>query len=216
MSEQQILRRLSARRTRRQASSGMGLIELMIAMTVLTVGMLGSMVMIVTGMESNTRNKRDNSATILDQELLETFATLKNYPQTGTVTITDCALTGSNAHLASLVQGTYAANGAGAALVTTATAGQNIGDIDWTQATPTLATSSVAGYAMMYRTCGGEIYEVRWNVMDANAGALPAGDVSRISLLTVSSRLTINTNGTNGMLFALPTTLRTIIESQFY
>jgi Tfp pilus assembly protein PilV len=216
MSEQQILRRLSARRARRQASSGMGLIELMIAMTVLTVGMLGSMVMIVTGMESNTRNKRDNSATILDQELLETFATLKNYPQTGTVTITDCALTGSNAHLASLVQGTYAANGAGAALVTTATAGQNIGDIDWTQATPTLATSSVAGYAMMYQTCGGEIYEVRWNVMDANAGALPAGDVSRISLLTVSSRLTTNTNGTNGMLFALPTTLRTIIESQFY
>jgi len=194
----------------------MGLIELMIAMTVLTVGMLGSMVMIVTGMESNTRNKRDNSATILDQELLETFATLKNYPQTGTVTIYDCAPSGSNAHLASLVQGTYAANGAGAALVTTATAGQNIGDIDWTQATPTLATSSVAGYAMMYQTCGGEIYEVRWNVMDANAGALPAGDVSRISLLTVSSRLTANQNGANGMLFALPTTLRTIIESQFY
>ena len=216
MSEQQILRRLSARRARRQASSGMGLIELMIAMTVLTVGMLGSMVMIVTGMESNTRNKRDNAATILDQELLETFATLKNYPQTGTVTINDCALSGSNTHLASLVQGTYAANGAGAALVTTATAGQNIGDIDWTQATPTLATSSVAGYAMMYQTCGGEIYEVRWNVMDANAGALPAGDVSRISLLTVSSRLTANQNGANGMLFALPTTLRTIIESQFY
>jgi Tfp pilus assembly protein PilV len=217
MSEPKILRRRIAR-TRRHASSGMGLIELMIAMTVLTVGMLGSMVMIVTGMESNTRNKRDNSATILDQELLETFATLKNYPQTGTVTITDCALSASNgnAHLASLVQGPYAANGAGATLVTTGTAAQNIGDIDWTQATPTLATSTVAGYAMMYQTCGGEIYEVRWNVMDANAGTLPLGDVSRISLLTVSSRLTTNKNGANGMLFALPTTLRTIIESQFY
>jgi Tfp pilus assembly protein PilV len=215
MSEPKIPRRRAAR-ARRHASSGMGLIELMIAMTVLTVGMLGSMVMIVTGMESNTRNKRDNSATILDQELLETFATLKNYPQTGTVTIYDCAPSGSNAHLASLVQGTFAANGAGATLVTTGTAAQNVGDIDWTQATPTLATSAVAGYAMMYQTCGGEIYEVRWNVMDANAGALPAGDVSRISLLTVSSRLTANKNGTNGMLFALPTTLRTIIESQFY
>jgi hypothetical protein len=32
-------------------------------------------------------------------------------------------------------------------------------------------------------------------------------------VLTVSSRLTTNVNGTNGMLFALPTTLRTIIES---
>ena len=70
MPEPKKLRRRTAR-ARRHASSGMGLIELMIAMTVLTVGMLGSMVMIITGMESNTRNKRDNSATILDQELLE-------------------------------------------------------------------------------------------------------------------------------------------------
>jgi Tfp pilus assembly protein PilV len=192
----------------------MGLIELMIAMTVLTVGMLGSMIMILTGMESNTRNKRDNSATILDQEILETFATLKNYPQTGFVNIYDCA-TSSNLHQASIVQGTYAAGGAGAAMVTTGSASQNVGDIDWTQATPTLATSSVTGYAMMYQTCGGEIYEVRWNIMDANS-SIPSGTASRLSLLTVSSRLTANANGKNGMLFAPPTTLRTIIESQQY
>jgi Tfp pilus assembly protein PilV len=191
----------------------MGLIELMIAMTVLTVGMLGSMIMIITGMESNTRNKRDNAATILDQELLETFATLNNYPKTGSVTITDCNLTGSNTHLANLAQGAYPA-GAGATLLTssTATGGTAIGDIDWTQATPTLATPTVIGYAMMYQTCGGEIYEVRWNIMDANT-SIPAGTISRLSVLTVSSRLTTNTNGTNGMLFALPTTLRTMIES---
>jgi Tfp pilus assembly protein PilV len=193
----------------------MGLIELMIAMTVLTVGMLGSMVMIITGMESNTRNKRDNAATILDQELLETFATLNNYPKTGSVRITDCALSTSNGnlHLANLAQGAYPA-GAGATLITSSTAsgGTAIGDIDWTQATPTLATSTVTGYAMMYQTCGGEIYEVRWNIMDANT-SIPSGTVSRLSVLTVSSRLTTNVNGTNGMLFALPTTLRTMIES---
>jgi Tfp pilus assembly protein PilV len=214
MAETKIPFKQFQRRSRRHRASGMGLIELMIAMTVLTVGMLGAMVMIVVGMESNTRNKRDNAATILDQELLETFGTLKNYPKSGTVTITDCALSGSsaNAHLASLTQGTYANSGAGAALVTTGTAAQNVGDIDWTQATPTLATSTVTGYAMMYQTCGGEIYEVRWNVMDANS-TIPANTVSRISLLTVSSRLTANANGKNGMLFAPPTTLRTIIES---
>jgi len=93
--------------------------------------------------------------------------------------------------------------------------GGNVGDIDWTQATPTLATSSATGYAMLYQTCGGDIYEVRWNIMDANS-ATPAGTVSRISLLTVSSRLTAAKNGTNGMLFAQPTTLRTIIESSQY
>jgi Tfp pilus assembly protein PilV len=213
MSEPKILRKKFRARTRRHAASGMGLIELMIAMTVLTVGMLGSMVMIITGMESNTRNKRDNAATILDQELLETFATLNNYPKTGSVMITDCNLTGSNTHFANLAQGAYPA-GAGATLITSSTAsgGTAIGDIDWTQATPTLATPTVTGYAMMYQTCGGEIYEVRWNIMDANT-SIPAGTVSRLSVLTVSSRLTTNKNGTNGMLFALPTTLRTMIES---
>jgi hypothetical protein len=187
-------------------------------MTVLTVGMLGSMVMIITGMESNTRNKRDNAATILDQELLEEFATLKNYPQTGTVTIYDCNLNTSsaNAHLASIstTSGSYP-TGTGASLVSTGSASQNVGDIDWTAAAPTFATSSTAGYAMQYQTCGGEIYEVRWNVMDANS-SIPTGTVSRLSLLTVSSRITANANGKNGMMFSPPTTLRTIIESQAY
>src|SRR6267154_3976704 len=131
MSDQRTKKRGFARRPVRHASSGMGLIELMIAMTVLTVGVLGSMIMIITGMESNTRNKRDNAATILDQELLETFATLNNYPKTGSVRITDCALSTSNGnlHLANLAQGAYPA-GAGATLITSSTAsgGTAIGD----------------------------------------------------------------------------------------
>jgi prepilin-type N-terminal cleavage/methylation domain-containing protein len=220
MSDQKIPRKRSSRRTKLHASNGMGLIELMIAMTVLTVGMLGSMIMIITGMESNTRNKRDNGATILDQEILETFATYNNYPNSGYVTIADCNLSGSNLHEASVIQASYAAGGAGATLLTSSTAsgGTAIGDIDWSQATPTLATSSTPGYAMLYQTCGGEIYEVRWNVMDANSTipTISTGYVSRLSLLTVSSRLTTNKNGTNGMLFALPTTLRTMIESSSY
>ncbi len=194
----------------------MSLLELMIAMTVLTVGMLGSMVMILTAMESNSRNKTDNLATILDQEVMEKFATLNNYPKAGSATIYDCALNGGNAdsHLVSLGQGTYASGGSGATLYTTSTApaGYNVGDIDWSQASPTLATSTTAGYAMMYQTCSGDIYEVRWNIMDANA-TVPAGTVSRISLLTVSARETAAKGSKLGMLFAPPTTLRTLIES---
>ncbi len=214
MSDSNLSGRRSSRKMRRRLSSGMGLIELTIAMAILSVGLLGSMVMIITGMESNTRNKRDNGATILDQEILETFATLKNYPNSGYVSVNDCA-TSSSVHEGSIVQGTFAAGGAGASLVTTGTAAQNVGDIDWTQATPTLATSSTTGYAMMYQTCGGDIYEVRWNIMDANS-SIPVGSTSRLSLLTVSSRLTANVNGANAMLFSQPTTLRTIIESQSY
>ncbi len=194
----------------------MSLLELMIAMTVLTVGMLGSMVMILTAMESNSRNKTDNLATILDQEVMEKFATLNNYPKAGSATIYDCALIGGNAdsHLVSLGQGTYASGGNGAVLYTSATvpAGYNVGDVDWSQASPTLATSTTAGYAMMYRTCSGDNYEVRWNIMDANS-SIPTGTVSRISLLTVSARETAAKGSPLGMLFAPPTTLRTLIES---
>jgi Tfp pilus assembly protein PilV len=194
----------------------MSLLELMIAMTVLTVGMLGSMVMILTAMESNSRNKTGNLATILDQEVMEKFATLNNYPKAGSATIYDCALIGGSAdsHLVSLGQGTYASGGNGAALYTSSTvpAGYNVGDIDWSQATPTLATSTTAGYAMLYRTCSGDNYEVRWNIMDANS-SIPTGTVSRISLLTVSARETAAKGSPLGMLYAPPTTLRTLIES---
>ena len=206
----------STRRRARLGESGMSLLELMIAMTVLTVGMLGSMVMILTAMESNSRSKTDNYATILDQEIMEKFATLNNYPKAGSVAIYDCALNSGNAdsHLASTGQGTYASGGNGAALYTSSTvpAGYNVGDIDWSQASPTLATSTTAGYAMMYRTCSGDIYEVRWNIMDANSST-PAGTVSRISLLTVSSREIGQAGSKVGMLVAPPTTLRTLIES---
>jgi prepilin-type N-terminal cleavage/methylation domain-containing protein len=207
----------SIRRRARLGESGMSLLELMIAMTVLTVGMLGSMVMILTAMESNSRNKTDNLATILDQEVMEKFATLNNYPKALSATIYDCALTGGSAdsHLVSLGQGTYASGGNGAALYTssTAPAGYNVGDIDWSQATPTLATSTTAGYAMLYRTCSGDNYEVRWNIMDANNPAPVSPAVSRISLLTVSARETAAKGSPLGMLFAPPTTLRTLIES---
>ena len=66
---------------------------------------------------------------------------------------------------------------------------------------------------MLYRTCSGDNYEVRWNIMDANNPAPVSPAVSRISLLTVSARQTAAKGSKLGMLFAPPTTLRTLIES---
>src|SRR6266478_3860373 len=83
MSESPNIRSRSARHRARLGERGMSLLELVIAMAVLTIGMMGSMVMILTGMQSNSRNKTDNTATVLDQEILEMFATLKQYPKTG-------------------------------------------------------------------------------------------------------------------------------------
>ena len=186
---------------------GMGVIELLIGMTVLTVGMLGSMIMILIGMQSNTRSKNDTAAVVLDQEILEKFATLKNYPKTGTANIYDCALNGANLHLASLVQ---AANpGAGAILFTAANAPTpaQVGDVDWTQPSPALATAATPGYAMQYRTCSNDVYEVRWNIMEVSPNPK-----SRISMLTVSSRQ-LSAQGGSARLFAQPTTLHTLIEN---
>ena len=204
-------RSTTVRRGAKSRQSGMSLIELMIAMTVLAVGMLGAVVMILAGVQSNTRNKTDTTAVVLDQEVLEMFATLTNYPTTGNVVINDCGLNGANAHNASLVWGTAAAGGAGAVLYTAANAPlpSQVGDINWTAAAPTFATPTVTGYAMKYQTCNGDTYEVRWNIMKVNANA---SGLSRISLLTVSSRQTAAAGAHASILFSNPKTLRTLIE----
>jgi prepilin-type N-terminal cleavage/methylation domain-containing protein len=194
------------RRPKKSGESGMTLVELLVAMAVLAVGMLGSMLLMVAGMQTNTRNRTDTTGAVLDQVVIEEFATLKNYPKTGTVNINDCSTGSGNLHLASVVQAA-GPNGAGATL-------DAAGNVDWTQAAPTLATSTTAGYAMRYRTCSGDIYEVRWNVMEVNPNPN-----SRISLLTVSSRQiaaqAAQTAGAanQGVLYARPTTLRTLIEN---
>jgi len=189
---------------------GMTLLELMIAMSVLAVGMLGASGMILAGVQANSRNKTDTAAVVLDQQILEQFATLNNFPKTGTVTIADCGLSGGGAdsHLAALTATTA---GAGATVYTAATAPlpSQVGDIDWTQASPVLATSATSGYAMQYRTCNGDLYEVRWNVKLVNGGN------SNLSLLTVSSRQLAAANTRTAILFSNPTTLRTMIDGAF-
>ena len=211
MSESQ---NILSQRTRYRATGaecGMTLLELLVAMTVLTVGMLGAMIMILAGIQSNTRNKTDSAAVVLDQEILEMFATLKLYPKPGFVTINDCALNAgnANAHNASLAQGAGPL-GAGAVLYTAATAPlpSQVGNIDWTQPTPVLATAATQGYAMQYQSCSGNIYEVRWNIMEVSPNPN-----SRISMLTVSARQIGAQRSTIGMLFSPPTTLRTLIEN---
>ena len=191
---------------RTSAAAGVSIIELMAALSIIAIAMLGSMIMVVIGMQTNSNGKTDTTATILDQEVIEKFATLKNYPKPGTVTIYDCALAGGNAnqHQASI------GAGAGATLYTAANAPMPsmVGDVNWTAAAPVYATSAVAGYAMLYQTCSGEIYEVRWNIAQIS----PV-----LSLLTVSARpraaqiMTAGLSQSRAILYARPVTLRTMI-----
>ncbi len=220
MTERRRWRTIAARRTAGMPASGshraagMTLIELMIATTVLAIGLPAIMLLLLVGLQTDSRSRTDTTATILDQEVIEKFATLKNYPKPTMVNIYDCNLAGSSAnlHQASLGSGPPP-SGNGAALLTSSGAGT--GDVDWTQTTPALATSTTLGYAMLYRVCSGEIYEVRWNIMD-----LSTNSNNRMSLLTVSARprSAVVTDlaglGTNrAILYARPTTLKTIIEN---
>lgn len=199
------------KRTARRGERGLSVIELMISVVILTVGMLGSIIMLLIGMQSDSRSKTDTTGVVLNQEILEKFATLKTFPKPGSIAIYDCATAG-NSVLANLASGA-GPTGAGATLYTTSTAPspQQVNDIDWTQPAPTLATAIVAGYAMNYTTCTGDIYQVRWNVLNID---------TRLSMLTVSTReqsaMTADTVGSSNraMLYAVPTTLHALIESE--
>lgn len=83
----------------------MTLIELMIAMTVLAIGLPACMMMVFVGMQTNSRNKTDTTATVLDQEIVEKFATLKQYPKPTFVAIYDCALSGGFSECSQCVAG---------------------------------------------------------------------------------------------------------------
>ena len=190
---------------------GFTLVELMVAIAVLAIGMLGGMAMIILGMRTNYRSKTDTAATILDQEIIEKFATLKNYPKPTTINITDCAVGAASTHIADIGQAASPGNGAVLYTAGTVVTAAQIGDVNWTQPAPTLATSATAGYAMNYWTCGGDIYEVRWNITNLTPAAPPAGSTGRLSLLTVSARPK-SVAGASSFAFAWPITLRSLIE----
>jgi prepilin-type N-terminal cleavage/methylation domain-containing protein len=185
----------------------MTMLELMIAMAVLAIGMTGAIGMILAGIQSDTRNKNDTAAVVLDQMILEQFAAYQNYPQAGQfITINDCSTGATQSHQAGAAAAA-APLGNGATLYTNATAPfpANVGDIDWTAPAPAFATAGTVGYAMNYQTCNGDTYEVRWNVMQFDTE-------TNIAQLTVSARQISSAGNRVPMLFAVPTTIRTIID----
>src|SRR5258708_34748268 len=129
-------------------------------MFVLTFGVLGSMVMVIIGMERDNANRVDTTATNAAQAVLEATA----WTQANTdpqLTITDCQ--GNNLTVYTAV---------GGAPVTAS------GDIDFGQA-------AITNYQINYTLCGNNglatVYDVRWRV-DA------IGTNSYGKLVTVSAR----------------------------
>lgn len=122
---------------------GMTLIELMIAMVVLLVGVVGSLALVSMSVSGNGRNRQQSNSTVISQMLTEKISSVKA-STSPTLTITDCTGASFNINTAA----------GGGAL-------NSSGDVDFTQA-------QVANYSMNYTACGTSgrqmVYDVRWTI----------------------------------------------------
>lgn len=122
---------------------GMTLIELMIALVVLLVGVVGCMSLVALSMGSDSRSRQQSNSTSVSQMITEKISSVKA-STSPTLTVTDCV---GNSFTVNTAPG-------GAPLSGRA--------VDYSQAT-------VAGYFMLYADCGTNgrqmIYDVRWNVV---------------------------------------------------
>jgi prepilin-type N-terminal cleavage/methylation domain-containing protein len=183
-------------RLRRKSQAGMSLIELMVAISILAVGVGGLTNLLALAIVTDNRNSKDTSATLLAQMVVEQISA--QHPNSNaTISVTDCA--GNTWSVATA--GGASPNGAGATLVTSSTA-SGYGGIDQTQA----YSSITSNYAMKYVDCGGvgntgvpTTYDVRWNVMTI--------DANYTRLVTASAR-PVNANALGGIQYALPVNLR--------
>jgi prepilin-type N-terminal cleavage/methylation domain-containing protein len=168
--------------TKSRGQGGFTMIELMIAMLVLAVGIVGSMALIIRAVGGDSWSKQLSNSTVLAQAVTERIMAVpaaSNAP----VTITDCANNLANVSTAP----------GGPAVTAT-------GDLDFSAA-------AIANYQMLYTNCDTNghqaIYDVRWNV-----AAIPNSN-GWVKMLTVSAQL--RSAGRNAMVFAPVATVRTIV-----
>ncbi len=183
--------------TKRKKQRGMTLIELMIALTVLTVGLAALLGLLSVAIASNTRNKLDTGGTFAAQAVLETIAA---QPAGTDVTMTDCAGNSITVKTASPAVGA-SPNYTGANLMSDGT-----GRIDFQGQA---ASSVTTGYKASYVGCGPAgnrvTYDVRWRVQTVSA-------YSRLVTVGAAQTQAVAALGTanQAKYFNPPVTLRTI------
>ena len=183
--------RRSMKTGRRKNETGMTLIELLFAGFVLTVGMMGSLIMITIAIATNQRNKTDTVGTALGQTVIEQIATLPTSDLTiSNFALKDCAVP--------VVSHTIQVSTGGAPLIPSPASDPNLGRLDFTAA-------PVTNYQMEYYTCGGITYDVRWNIRKF---PFPAGTDNKIVVVGVRQK---GSGGSAALFFAPPVNLRTVV-----
>ncbi|HEY2497149.1 MAG TPA: prepilin-type N-terminal cleavage/methylation domain-containing protein [Candidatus Angelobacter sp.] len=171
----------------RRSIQGFTLVELMVAMVVLTVGVLGGMVMVILGMTRDNTNRMDTTATNAAQAVMEQIAAVPANNDTNVI-VTDCVPT------ARTVTTQGSAGGTGATLL-----GDGSGNVDF-------AAAPVPNYQIPFTVCGNNgmqiTYDVRWRIT-----TLPSGG----KLVVVAAGHPWTDNKSRGMAYIAPVTLRTIV-----
>jgi len=131
----------SACRRKKLATDGFSLLELMIAVSVLAVGVLGGMGVICAATASNGGSKLNTAAAALAESTMERITAI---PQNATgadanTSLTDCK--GNTFNMSTEPTGSSGSSG----------------NIDYTQ-------SPVANYSMLYAMCSGLTFDVRWRI----------------------------------------------------
>jgi prepilin-type N-terminal cleavage/methylation domain-containing protein len=176
--------------------SGMTLIELMIAMTVLAVGLVGVMSIVVAALYSNNHNRTDTSATWLAVMVIQQMGEIPA-GTTGNFTITDCAGTVWNVT-------TFPG---GAALRGTNNPPLWVtNDINFNAAS-SYGAAPGNGYGMLYQACGtngspGIRYDVRWNIVN---------DIEATKTVIVGAKVLGTGSGEQNYYFSMPVQMKTIL-----
>jgi len=166
---------------KRNQQSGMTLIELMIAMVVLMVGVVGSMALIAYAISGNGRNKQQSNSVAVAQMITEKLSSQKATVSNNLV-VTDCA---GNSNTLFTVAGGPTLN--------------SNGEEDF-------SATAVTGYQMYYTDCGSNgrqmIYDVRWTITQPT---------TYTKLIIVSAQMKGAASSTNARTYSPPVTIKTLI-----
>jgi competence protein ComGC len=173
-----------------ESDHGTSLIEMMIAILVLSVGLIGSVAVVSVAIGSNTKSRKDSTSAAVVEMVVGQISSIPVGGGVTTVTVTDCAGNVATVN----TSGTTA--GAGANLTSSNT-------INYTQSYASVA----AGYSMKYTVCGAtttteSVYDVRWNIK-----TLPSGNGE---FVVVGARA-INSSTKDPTLYALPVNVQTVV-----